>query len=476
MQLSVLVIDDAHALSDQVLGVVLQLAALQGEGGKMIRVLLFADSTIDERLQSSRFAGIVDPCRIELKPLQEWDSAVYLLHRLQQAGMSGGSPFSPAEMKQLYRQARGIPAQLNRAAHELLLERSRRSGMFLGLSGRSLRYGLAASALIVLVLVMHERINGVLAGGSPPLAAERQAQPLARSGRPTTVPAANSKEACDGGTAGVGCSTAAASPPPHLVGTSAEPKLNPKPEAGVAGTAAQQPVAADAVPPASQKVAKPAAMARGRVEGSDWIAAQPADHFTLQLLATSEQRGVDEFLAAHAALSGPLASFAQQREGKWLNVLIHGSYGSRVQAEAAARELPDKLQPWIREFAGIQQVVQHSAAPLVPAGQKLSVGLKDTAWVWSQDPSHYTIQLSGALDEASIEAEVRGLSLPGEFAAVQTLRNGKPWYALIYGSFSDKAAAQDAVTQLPPGVQKAGPWPRQFSALQDEIAQAGSAH
>lgn len=50
MQLSVLVIDDAHALTDEVLEAVLQLAALQGEGRKLIQVLLFAEGSIDRRL------------------------------------------------------------------------------------------------------------------------------------------------------------------------------------------------------------------------------------------------------------------------------------------------------------------------------------------------------------------------------------------------------------------------------------------
>ncbi len=479
MQLSVLVIDDAHALTDEVLEAVLQLAALQGEGRKLIQVLLFAEGSIDRRLQLPRFASIATPYRIELKPLQEWDSAVYLLHRLQQSGLSGDSPFSAAEMKQLYRKARGIPAQLNHGAHELLLARSKQRGLFSGLTRSALRNGLVACALmalITLVLVMHERINVALAGdrqSGPELAAESPPLHPESRDRPAIVAAENSQGGCGGLAYEEDCSTPAESPPQHfikLVETTTEPKA----EAGIAdraGVTAQQSVTTVTDLPA-KKAVEQTAVTRVRLEGSRWIAVQPAGNFTLQLLASIEPRAVDEFVAEHAALGGPLASFAQLRDGKRMNVVILGSYASREEAEVAARELPDKLQSWIRDFAGIKQVIETPASPIAPAELKISAVLKDTAWVWSQNPNHYTIQLEGASDEASIEVVMRGLNLPGDLAVVQTLRDGKPWFALIYGRFADKAAAQGTADRLPAPLKKAGPWIRQFSALQDEIGRA----
>jgi DamX protein len=108
--------------------------------------------------------------------------------------------------------------------------------------------------------------------------------------------------------------------------------------------------------------------------------------------------------------------------------------------------------------------------------QELPVGsnIKDTAWVWSQNPGHYSIQLASASDEASIEAVMARLSLPAELAVVQSQRNGQPWYVMIYGHFVSKEAALEAVARLPAALKKAGPWVRQFSALQSEIGQATS--
>jgi septal ring-binding cell division protein DamX len=205
------------------------------------------------------------------------------------------------------------------------------------------------------------------------------------------------------------------------------------------------------------------------VQGSEWIAAQPGSNFTLQLLASSERTAPEKFVAAHPQLKEPLARFEQQKGKSRLYVLAQGSYPSRTAAEAAARSLPAGIKPWIRDFAGIKKVMK---AP-VSTKQKVSTGkFKDTAWVWSQKPGHHTIQVAGASNEEALEAVMRGISLPGELAVVQTMRKGKPWYSLIYGSFATRKAAQGTVGRLPESLKKAGPWVRRFSAIQDEIGQA----
>jgi septal ring-binding cell division protein DamX/type II secretory pathway predicted ATPase ExeA len=707
-QLSVMVIDDAHALSDDALEMVFHLAALEGEHGKLIRVLLFADSTIEVRLASERFAQITAPHRLQLKPLAQADSSSYLLHRLQQAGYSGASPFSAVELKQLHRQSQGVPAQLNQAAHQLLLARIKRATPQHGPAGKGLRMGVAAAALIGTVLGMHDRINDLLGGNannSMAVSAERPVLRLADSNNPWAVvirdgeniqiscgaPAAQTEavrpvpaaapidtqavmsaplihavsvpqeevEAAPQSSANVPepvieppqDETPAAptvttpvehpatpspeeSPaplvikapvditpelPPVVAGgdvaptpaesepvVTEEPAVTPAPAVpevlsldsvlpapvigsdepqtitilghglepdskvavswsgkvkaldpsqvavrdsghmeltlttGVEAAAwavqvsspsqqrsnvlrfqveAPKPVAstesgkeslkqetktqpqeasgemaAETQPEApaavlvkkaepenlpekktavSQPLSKKAAAVKGpAIEAGSWVAAQPQGNFTLQLLAASEEKALQELVAANPGLAGPFGRFEQERGGRRLYVLTQGSYPGRKEAEAAAKGLPAKLQPWIRDFAGIRKVmlVPTESAP-APVSTSAG-GIKDTAWVWSQNPSEYTIQLAGAADEAAIEAVMIGLSLPGEMAVVESLRNGQLWYTLIYGRFASKDAAQATVGRLPAALKKEAPWIRQFSALQGEIAQA----
>ena len=668
-QLSVLLIDDAHALSDDALEMVLHLAALEGQHGKLIRVLMFADSAIEARLASARFAQAAAPHRLQLKPLQQADSSAYLLHRLQQAGYSGASPFSAEELQQLHRQAQGVPAQLNQVAHALLLERLKGDGPRFSLSGNSVRMGVAATALIGTVLGMHDRINTMLGAEGqnsmaltaerpvlrladkdnpwavvirdgesiqiscgnpeaqtvalrptpaapaletqplmqkpllqpvtpPPVAEEPVKEPIKEPEKappkepeviaqaPVEEPAAPTETAEPATTEAPTTTPLVIKPPvPSIIpelpagltvdspeATPAEEKpaepeklvldsVSPSPVIGstkpqtiailgsglepgskvavswagkVKALDASQVVVQDTkrmeltittgvepamwavqvsspskqrsnvlrfqveapkaepvvevkkapVKSAAKKPAtkKPAVTKGGKMNKSSWVAAQPAGNFTLQLLASSEPAAIKDFVAEHPALKGPLGRFEQQRGDKRLHVLTQGSYSGRAQAEKAAKGLPDKLQPWIRDFAGIKKVMTAPAKikakakpkpkPVTATEVAASGGIKDTAWVWSQNPGQYTIQLAGAGDEAAIEAVMQGSSLPGELAVVQTLRNGKPWYALIYGRFADKAAAQGTAARLPAALKKAGPWIRQFSALQDEIGQA----
>lgn len=682
-QLPVLVVDDADALSDDALEMVFHLGAMEGEHGKLMRLLLFADSSIEERLRAPRFVQIAAPHRLQLGPLAEADSAAYLHYRLQQSGYSGSLPFSAAELKQLHQQSQGSPARLNQAAHELLTERLEVNPMQRLLGSKALRAGLAAMVLIAAALGLHEPINRLLGGednGSVTQSAEQAlrqqadraypgeeaaregekiqsscgtadpqgaAQPMAACtpeesqaavmGRHLLKPVSMPDEDEGGAPHPVKLSASGetveqtatidpeaqqaaslvttdtpqdASPTPPLVIKPVESAVAPKLVQGESGETSATPqeklalsgVVPDpvigsarpqtitlhgtglvpgskvavswsgkvqAIDPAQTVVSDPGHMAltlttgeqaatwavqvsspdnqrsnilRFRVEapppqaatsaddagaapivpngeamdsamvadkpaqrpiphtrqkmgnsekvqtnspvngvtavaerrilGSEWVKAQPDGNYTLQLVAVSATAAMEEFLAANPSLNGPFGSFMQLKEGKPLYVLTQGSYPSREEAAAAALRFPGVLQAWPRDFAGIKKVISAPDRPTAHVPLPHSGSIQDTAWVWSQDPTRYTIQLAGASDEAAIEAVMSGISLPGELAVVQTLRNNQQWYTLIYGQFADKAAAQDTVAQLPAPLQAAGPWVRSFGELQEEVAQA----
>ncbi len=48
-------------------------------------------------------------------------------------------------------------------------------------------------------------------------------------------------------------------------------------------------------------------------------------------------------------------------------------------------------------------------------------------------------------------------------------RDGKKWYAAVYGTYPEKSQAQRAVATLPPEVGKNPPWIRQFGGIQKLI-------
>jgi DamX protein len=88
-------------------------------------------------------------------------------------------------------------------------------------------------------------------------------------------------------------------------------------------------------------------------------------------------------------------------------------------------------------------------------------------WVASQPPGNYTLQLLAVGNLQSIQSFIRKHGLSGEVFTIKTRRKGQPWYPLLWGSFSDRDAAQLASKQLPPAIRKAGFWARTFASLQN---------
>jgi DamX protein len=101
---------------------------------------------------------------------------------------------------------------------------------------------------------------------------------------------------------------------------------------------------------------------------------------------------------------------------------------------------------------------------------------KDTAWLWSQNPTRYTIQLAGGEDEAALEALMKRLDLAADLAVAETLHQGRPWYVLLYGSYANRETAERAVSQLPLSLKSSGPWLRRFSVIQGENSLAAQRH
>ena len=59
--------------------------------------------------------------------------------------------------------------------------------------------------------------------------------------------------------------------------------------------------------------------------------------------------------------------------------------------------------------------------------------------------------------------------LTGQAAYFAFQREGKQWYAAVYGAYPGKSQAQNAVATLPSGVGKNPPWIRQFGGIQKLI-------
>ncbi len=208
--------------------------------------------------------------------------------------------------------------------------------------------------------------------------------------------------------------------------------------------------------------------------GQDWIKQQNKNHFTLQLLGTHQENTLPNYLKKFA-LTNDAATFKTKRDNKDWFTLVYGQYPTKSAAQTAAKQLPKGVtKPWVRSFASILPSLNKTNAEKITPKAIVSTATTNIpdnqeGWLWSQDPSHYTLQLTAGTDKKAIQAFIKRHHLRGKAAYFHRLRDGKDWYILVHGSYAGYAKAKQAINQLPPAVQKAKPWARSFSAIHAEL-------
>ncbi|MBL1415473.1 MAG: DamX [Moritella sp.] len=91
------------------------------------------------------------------------------------------------------------------------------------------------------------------------------------------------------------------------------------------------------------------------------------------------------------------------------------------------------------------------------------------AWVMAQPAKNYTFQIAGLSRETQLKQYLSENELPENIWTYQTQRNNKPWYVVLYGSFSSVEQANAAKQKLPASVQKDKPWLKRFIQIQRDL-------
>ncbi len=90
-------------------------------------------------------------------------------------------------------------------------------------------------------------------------------------------------------------------------------------------------------------------------------------------------------------------------------------------------------------------------------------------WLLEQNPSHYTLQLVAGEQIATIEKFIHEQQIHDNLAFYRTIRNGKPWFGLLYGIYTSKQEAIDARSRLPKKLRTLAPWVREITEVQKDI-------
>jgi type II secretory pathway predicted ATPase ExeA len=119
---TLLLIDEAHHLTLELLEELRLLGNLESGGGRALQIVLIGQSSLADKLRQPALASLRQriAIRAELQPLETQEAADYLLHHLRLAGARPDELFSDEALETLARACGGVPRLLNQAAHQCL--------------------------------------------------------------------------------------------------------------------------------------------------------------------------------------------------------------------------------------------------------------------------------------------------------------------------------------------------------------------
>ena len=119
---TLIVVDEAQALSPEVLELLRLLTNLDTKGGKL-QVLLIGQPELRAMLQHPSLEPLAQRvvARFHLTALPEEETARYIAHRLAVAGLVGHVPFDPEAVSRIHRLCGGVPRRINVLCDRALL-------------------------------------------------------------------------------------------------------------------------------------------------------------------------------------------------------------------------------------------------------------------------------------------------------------------------------------------------------------------
>ena len=120
---SVLIIDEAQNLTEELIEQVRLLSNIETDDRKLLQIVLLGQPELRERLNSPRLRQLRQriTVRYHLKPLTRFEVTQYIQHRLELAGASGAPYFTRPALWRIYFYSRGIPRLVNAVCDKALL-------------------------------------------------------------------------------------------------------------------------------------------------------------------------------------------------------------------------------------------------------------------------------------------------------------------------------------------------------------------
>jgi len=403
----ILIIDDAHQLPTASLTILLKLSELADADERLLRIVLFGEPTINEMFNAPELQEVKHRIThtLTMPLLNEKQTLDYIQYRLSVAGLQTDSPFNASQLKQIYRQSKGLPGLINQFSQNILLGTVKNSEAGSNFSSK------IRTAVTLLI------IFGVAAG-------------ITWFFNPGVIDSLDNTQADQN----------------SKMETHDLPLLPPSKKLPI---------------PTSEKPLANQSAEFDAISGGAHTLRDPPDEDALtKALSIKEDDNAAEELVVQTAAKPEVV----QVEAATIPPLAKEESVSHavtkpqaIQVEATSTPPPTKDEP-----AQIVKPVPVVAEKIIPKPVQ-ATSKKD--WLSQQDPEHFTLQLMGSRKLDSLTLVQRAHKITAESAIVRTQLKGSDWYILVYKSFPSKQQARDAINTLPKGLQITQPWPRPLKDL-----------
>jgi general secretion pathway protein A len=140
---SVLIIDEAQDLTNELLEQVRLLSNLETDERKLLQIVLMGQPELRDRLNEHGMRQLRQriTVRYHLNPLRQFEVAQYVQHRLQVSGSKGAPYFTRPALWRIYHYSKGIPRLVNAVCDKALLAGfvEQTDKIDFGMIGRALR-------------------------------------------------------------------------------------------------------------------------------------------------------------------------------------------------------------------------------------------------------------------------------------------------------------------------------------------------
>jgi len=133
--------------------------------------------------------------------------------------------------------------------------------------------------------------------------------------------------------------------------------------------------------------------------------------------------------------------------------------GPSVSVRSTAAKKPMREAPQVKEASLVQAVISDARVRSFSVDEQTLLSWKET---------DYTLQLLGVSTERAAVGYILAQPNRDELLMFRTLRQGKDWFVVVAGRFSDSASAKAAIENLPTHQAK-DVWVRSLGGIQADI-------